>query len=416
MTQPILELVRIDNILGQGTRRETLMGRRYIVASVTMIVPGVLNGSGGPLLYRPERVATMTATWNGMPLVLEHPFKDGQPVSARSPGILEAQGIGMVFHSQFNNTLRAEAWFDEEMTAKKAPRVLSLLEAGKPIEVSTGLYLSRTKVDDGAVHNGKPYTYDTDNYQPDHLAVLMNGKGACSNDDGCGINNGSNLTPANGDVMNKEQKIQWLTTNCSCWKDKSEVLNKMEDPALDALVESGKATIQINQRFNEQSGILKVVATLLGVEHINNSTEVDTLLKAKITPVTPSVVTPVVNTPKIDDQTKPKNFAEALKLYGTSEDLGTWNAAQRISVNEKNRLLDRICNAMGKNDQAKAQLRELYSKQSIENLEIVANNLPEVPVTNDPTPRYLPDFGNYGQQGLAINQEDTLLPTSAYND
>jgi hypothetical protein len=36
------------NLVGRS-RRETLNGREYIVAPVTLIVPGVLNGSKGAL-------------------------------------------------------------------------------------------------------------------------------------------------------------------------------------------------------------------------------------------------------------------------------------------------------------------------------------------------------------------------------
>ena len=44
------------NLTGM-VRHETLNGRDHIVAPLSLIVPGVLDGSRGPLYYPPEEVA-----------------------------------------------------------------------------------------------------------------------------------------------------------------------------------------------------------------------------------------------------------------------------------------------------------------------------------------------------------------------
>lgn len=183
-------IVPVDNALGKA-RRETLNGRPFLVAPVVMLVPGVLNGSGGKLLYRPEQVSRNPAGWNGFPLTAGHPTLNGKPVSARNPKVYNRYFLGHVFEAKFNQSLQGEAWFDEEVTNRVDPRIIRALQVGMPIEVSTGLFLQADKAPEGAVYNGVAYDFDTKNYHPDHLAVLVDEKGACSIDDGCGVNRNS---------------------------------------------------------------------------------------------------------------------------------------------------------------------------------------------------------------------------------
>lgn len=176
-----------------------LYGRPHLVAPISLIVPGVLNGSDGPILYPENQTAKNYSDWNGMPIVVYHPTVevDGMmiPVTARDPDILNKQGIGHVFRSSHRGKLGAEAWFDEELTKKAdellqadgKPTILNRLLKGQPIEVSTGLNLDKIKAPLGSTHNGRPYTFIGTNYRPDHLAILPDQRGACSVADGCGV-------------------------------------------------------------------------------------------------------------------------------------------------------------------------------------------------------------------------------------
>ncbi len=176
------------NLAGK-TRREVRNGREYVVAPMTLIVPGVLNGSQGSLFYPEEEIKKNTAAWNGMPLVVDHPYDaGGNPISARNPTVLDAQGVGEVFNAKVNGKLVAEGWFDVEKTQKIDARILNSLDAGQLLELSTGLFTDNKPAPTGAVHNDKPYSFVASNYRPDHVAVLVDSKGACSNDDGCGVN------------------------------------------------------------------------------------------------------------------------------------------------------------------------------------------------------------------------------------
>ena len=92
------------------SRRERAHGKEYLVAPLTLIVPGVLEGSNGPILYPAEEVARNAAAWNGQPLTLRHPSINGQPVSARTPGVAH---LGTVQNAAFRGErLVGEGWFD----------------------------------------------------------------------------------------------------------------------------------------------------------------------------------------------------------------------------------------------------------------------------------------------------------------
>src|SRR5690349_11461198 len=80
-----------SNVRGR-VRERTLHGRKYFVAPMTMMVPGVLAGNKGPLYYPPEEVSRDPMAWNHMPIVLNHPEVNGLAVSARVPEILEEFG------------------------------------------------------------------------------------------------------------------------------------------------------------------------------------------------------------------------------------------------------------------------------------------------------------------------------------
>lgn len=198
----------VANLVGK-TRRDTFDGREFIVAPMTLIVPGVLNGSKGPLFYPPEEIAKNADAWNGIPLVVDHPHKDGSPVSARSPSVLNGQGIGHLFEARADGKLTAEGWFDVEKVQRIAPEILQSLREGKPIELSTGLFTTNEPAGDGAVDNGKPYSFIARDYRPDHLAILLDSVGACGVGDGCGVL----VNSLNGSTLGKINQLLGITDN-----------------------------------------------------------------------------------------------------------------------------------------------------------------------------------------------------------
>lgn len=203
------------NISGT-VREEKLLGRNYLVAPVTMIKEGVLHGNNGGMFYANSRINRGIDRWNGAPLTYGHPEdENGNKISARSPDVINEYSLGFVFNTSFDNALRGEAWFDVEVTNNKDPKLLNKIRKGKQIELSTGLFTSAAK--SKGSFNGKPYSKKLQNYQPDHLAILTNEKGACSVEDGCGV-----LVNSDG-----SQKETPLTANEMSHSDLRDALNKL---------------------------------------------------------------------------------------------------------------------------------------------------------------------------------------------
>lgn len=164
-------------------RTEFLDKRLHLVAPVVMLVEGVHNG----LLYLEEDLKTIPESWNGRPIVVTHPKKDGEPVSVNSsPELVEKTRIGTIFNSIYEDKkLKAEIWVDVDRAMKIAPNILSSINNGTSLEVSTGLWSEEE--DKEGEFGGEPYYAIARHYKPDHLALLPNEKGACSWKDGCGV-------------------------------------------------------------------------------------------------------------------------------------------------------------------------------------------------------------------------------------
>lgn len=172
-----------------AVRTEMLHGREHIVVPVVALMDTVIHAVNAAT---PERVplATLTkaaASWNGRPVVLGHPTRNGRQISANEPGVMSAYGLGTIFNSRVENgKLQMEAWHDVEHTTRIAGQeYVDSIRAAKPHEVSVGAFV----VTDGqpGIHpNGKAYKANWIDATGDHLAMLPNSIGACSMAMGCG--------------------------------------------------------------------------------------------------------------------------------------------------------------------------------------------------------------------------------------
>lgn len=266
-----------------GPAREvTFQGRPHLAAPMRLIVPGVLAGSKGPLYYPPEELAAEPHRWDGVPLVGYHPRRGGQPVSARAPDVLEAQGLGVNFATHFSeHGLDSVGYFDIDRVAafdRLLPdryRILPRLRRGEPVELSTGLYTDDEPAEPGAVHNGTAYTHVARRHRPDHVAVLPDETGACSLKDGCGVlvnagpwrwraeagwtrktQKGRTAAVTSEGDMTKKDLAAWLVANCDCWKGAA----ADERAALEALPE---AKLQAMKAGAERANLLAANAAAL---------------------------------------------------------------------------------------------------------------------------------------------------------
>lgn len=188
-------------------REEELNGKRYFVAPVVLLVEGVHVGlSGKRVYYSKEAIENVRSVWNGAPLVLQHPLKNGMLVSANDPTVLAAQGIGRVFNvSAKGGKLKGEAWHEIEKTEQLAPGLIEAYQNDIQMEISTGLYQD-LQVESGEF-DGVQYDFVSNNFVLDHLALVPGYVGACSYKKGCGIRaNRGNETAADKEHAMADKK------------------------------------------------------------------------------------------------------------------------------------------------------------------------------------------------------------------
>jgi hypothetical protein len=174
---------------GSAVRYEMLDEVEHIVVPMVMIVEGVHNGSQGPVLYEAPDMQKVVHAWNHKPILNDHPlFSNG--TTACDVEVINKQRLGIVL----NNTIdrkngvarwRCEAWLNIKNCADKAADLLDLIEKGEMVEVSTGLFINPIGAE--GTWNEESYTARATDMQPDHLAILLGKKGACSIQDGGGL-------------------------------------------------------------------------------------------------------------------------------------------------------------------------------------------------------------------------------------
>lgn len=223
--------------LGGAVRRDSFDGREHLVVPVVMIVDGVLNDA----LVTHEEYGKYVASWDGRPVPVRHPQKNGQYVSANAVDVLQKTVIGQILNTRAEaGKLKAEAWLDVEKAARLGyGDLVSNLEAGQTVEVSTG-YFSDEETRSGSF-NGNSYSKIHRNLRPDHLALLPDEVGACSIADGCGtrVNTRKNTMDKTKDAFTTLAAALGFRANCNCNGD-----DEMSDQ-LSALAEKLKANAKV---------------------------------------------------------------------------------------------------------------------------------------------------------------------------
>ncbi len=224
-------------------RTEMLDGREHIVVPVIALMDTVIHAVNAST---PERVPLATlqkaaASWNGRPVVLGHPTRNGRQISANEPGVLATHGLGTIFNSRVENgRLQMEAWHDVEKTARIAGQdYVDSIRAAKPHEVSVGAFVV-TDGKAGTHPNGRDYKASWVDTTGDHLAMLPNGRGACSMEMGCGAHRSAMhlVTAENFEVLGGPgsgprpghgHSPQHLSNEAHKASDKAQQSNKPED-------------------------------------------------------------------------------------------------------------------------------------------------------------------------------------------
>ena len=186
------------------TKVVTHQDKEYLVIPVVMMREGVHAGSIGPLYHSIEELGRFPASWNGIPIVVNHPKdSDGNDVSANNPDIIENDVIGRVYNTNVEGSkLKAEAWLDKEKLIGNSALTYQYVENQSPLNVSVGVFTDQEEITGD--WNGENYEAIARNHRPDHLALLPESVGACSVEDGCAL--GFNKQKEGGINVKRQRK------------------------------------------------------------------------------------------------------------------------------------------------------------------------------------------------------------------
>jgi len=174
------------NLVSQPRRQGNIDYRIY---PCVLLVEGVHHGAGSePVYYSSAVINASTMAWNNMPVTIGHPVNQvGEYILCNSDGAIRAQWeIGTVRNVRFEGgKLKADLWLNVARANSFNPQLLTFLDNGGQLDVSTGLLALQDNV--AGSWNNEEYAAKVLEIIPDHLALLPNQKGACSWDDGCGV-------------------------------------------------------------------------------------------------------------------------------------------------------------------------------------------------------------------------------------
>jgi len=205
-----------------------------------MLEQCVMNG----VLYLKDAVNASAETWDGRPVVIYHPKSEGTPISANNPDTFTSQNVGTIFNTKvLGGKLKAEAWLEVVKVENLADgkKLIEMLEANKNIDVSTGMRIAG--YEENGQFGGNEYTIVANQITPDHLAILLDEKGACSWEDGAGFARNKDekehalnkeLNHNKESLMKRQEKVSALIKSGVLADNQREAFEKMPDGDFDS--------------------------------------------------------------------------------------------------------------------------------------------------------------------------------------
>jgi len=167
----------------QNFRQEMKDGKQFLVVPGVPVQEQVLNN----YLVPGDEIGHLVGMWNGSPITLRHPKQNNGSVNVPNPDV---PILGRFYNAAFDGKrLTGEYWFEDQLLQTQAPTVRNKILAGEGIETSTGYWADEELT--AGTHGTQAYELIHRNLRPDHIAVLPDEIGACSIQDGCGVNRNS---------------------------------------------------------------------------------------------------------------------------------------------------------------------------------------------------------------------------------
>ena len=357
----------VANLALNKVQKKTLAGRSYLVAPVAMIVEGVFAGNQGPILYEQSDITKSVASWNHKPITVGHPKRGDQFVSGCLPESIEDFGVGMVLNTSWNSRtkkLRAEAWFDETRldVVPGGSAIKAALAKQEPMEVSTGLFVDK-ELSSGQ-YNGKEFTGKARNFRPDHLAVIVNGVGACSLKDGAGL------------LVNKDSQASDVNTHSDENLATTDAEGKLLENRIQEVRESKPLIVNEKVKMKRDE-----ILAVLGDEHkdfVTNLSDVQVEALAKLQR-TVTVEVPVANE-------APKNLDELL-ASAPADVKAKIEEAFAVNTEHRDGLIEQIV-ANEKNQFSKEELAVLPTATLTKMAVFAVNAAPAPAAGSAPAPLY----------------------------
>jgi len=182
----------VNNAFFRTWRKETVGDKAYLVVKGVPLVEGVLNGR----YVSADEFGAFVKDWDGVPVVMRHPKTNDGSARVASPDV---PIVGRFYNAELDGTrLVGEFWLEEDaLNSPDGETVITRMKAQLPIELSTGYYAE--SVPSVGKWNGKEYNLVDQNLHPDHIALLPDEVGACSLDDGCGLNRNRQMSKQNAE-------------------------------------------------------------------------------------------------------------------------------------------------------------------------------------------------------------------------
>lgn len=172
------------NLVAQTYREETQHNKKFLVVPGVPLREGVMNDYFVPA----EEIEHAAQSWNGTPITIHHPKLNNGSVNVPNPDVAI---IGKFYNAQWHpdqKYMSGEYWIDLQEAEKyqEGQQILSAIRANQILETSTGYYADDEPTT--GMFDGRVYNKIHRNLQNDHIAILTHETGACSVQDGCGVN------------------------------------------------------------------------------------------------------------------------------------------------------------------------------------------------------------------------------------
>jgi len=191
----------VSNAFFNTWRTETIGDKSYLVVKGVPLKEGVLNSR----YVSSDEFGAFVKDWNGIPIVMRHPKQNGGSARVVTPDV---PVVGRFYNSEMDGTrLVGEYWLEEAALDNPDGEVVVMrIKAQLPVETSTGYYAE--SVPSVGKWNGKDYGLIDRNIHPDHIALLPDEIGACSLDDGCGMNRNQQMSNFDIHKRTKQNNIE----------------------------------------------------------------------------------------------------------------------------------------------------------------------------------------------------------------